>query len=65
MPKRALNPLWFLLLLPYFGLLIVGIYNRPLPELFGFPFFYWYQLLWVPITSVLLYLVYRSLPDDE
>jgi hypothetical protein len=26
--------------------------------LLGFPFFYWYQLLWVPITSLLIYIVY-------
>jgi hypothetical protein len=31
------------------------------PELFGFPFFYWYQLLWVPLTSFLTYIVYRTL----
>jgi hypothetical protein len=65
MAKRTLNPLWFLLLLPYFGLLAVGLYNEAAPDLFGFPFFYWYQLLWVPLTSLLIYIVYRSLPDDE
>jgi hypothetical protein len=36
-------------------------YNRATPELFGFPFFYWYQLLWVPLTSFLTYIVYRTL----
>jgi hypothetical protein len=30
------------------------------PSLFGFPFFYWYQLAWVPISSLLIWLVYRS-----
>jgi hypothetical protein len=28
------------------------------PELFGFPFFYWYQLLWVLISAVLAGIVY-------
>lgn len=65
MPKSRPSPLWFLLLLPYLGLLIVGPYNKAAPDLFGFPFFYWYQLLWVPLTSILIYIVYRSLPDDE
>jgi uncharacterized membrane protein len=65
MLKRALSPLWLLLLLPYLGLLFAAIYNKAEPEFFGFPFFYWYQLLWVPITSVLIYIVYRSMPDDE
>ena len=34
-------------------------------SLFGFPFFYWYQLAWVPITSLLIWLVYRSRTPDE
>lgn len=49
-----------LLLIPFLGLLAVPFYNRLTPELFGFPFFYWYQFLWVPITATLTYLVYRS-----
>jgi hypothetical protein len=65
MPKSKWTPLWFLLLLPYLGLLFAGLYNKAAPDLFGFPFFYWYQLLWVPITSVLIYIVYRSVSDDE
>lgn len=49
-----------LLLLPFIGLLWVPFYNGPLPTLFGFPFFYWYQLAWVPVTSLLIWIVYRS-----
>ena len=41
----------FLLALPFIGLLWVPFYNQETPALFGFPFFYWYQFLWVPITS--------------
>jgi uncharacterized membrane protein len=40
--------------------LIVPFYNRTDPELFGFPFFYWYQMLVVPIGSLLLYIVYLA-----
>jgi hypothetical protein len=54
-----------ILLLPFVGLLWVPFYNFTEPSLFGFPFFYWYQLLWVPISSVLTYLVYRTLRHDE
>ena len=54
-----------ILLLPFVGLLWVPFYNFSEPSLFGFPFFYWYQLLWVPISSVLTYLVYRTLRHDE
>jgi hypothetical protein len=57
--------MWVLLLLPFVGLLWVPFYNFTEPSLFGFPFFYWYQFAWVPITSVLIWLVYRGLPHDE
>ncbi|SEQ56510.1 Protein of unknown function [Faunimonas pinastri] len=50
----------YLLLLPFIGLLLVGIYNSDAPRLFGFPFFYWYQLVWVPVTAILIWFVYRS-----
>jgi hypothetical protein len=58
-------PMWILLLLPFIGLLWVPFYNFQEPALFGFPFFYWYQLAWVPISSVLIWLVYRSRTPDE
>ena len=57
--------MWVLLLVPFVGLLWVPFYNFAEPSLFGFPFFYWYQFAWVPITSVLIWLVYRSQPHDE
>jgi hypothetical protein len=57
--------MWILLLLPFIGLLWVPFYNFVEPSLFGFPFFYWYQLAWVPVSSLLIWLVYRSLPPDE
>lgn len=49
-----------LLALPFIGLLWVPLYNHELPALFGFPFFYWYQLVWVPLTSLLIWIVYRD-----
>lgn len=49
-----------LLLLPFIALLWIPFYNRELPALFGFPFFYWYQLLWVPMTALLIWIVYRA-----
>ena len=30
------------------------------PSLFGFPFFYWYQIAWVPVSSLLTWFVYRA-----
>ena len=50
----------FLLAHPFIRLLCVPFYNRELPALFGFPFFYWYQLAWVPVTALLIWIVYRD-----
>ncbi len=54
-----------LLLIPLVGLLSVPFYNVKDPVLLGFPFFYWYQLAWVPLTSLITYIVYRSVRDDR
>jgi hypothetical protein len=65
-PAQSWSPrMWVLLLLPFIGLLWVPFYNSLEPALFGFPFFYWYQLAWVPISSLLIWLVYRSRTPDE
>jgi hypothetical protein len=59
-----MRPVWLLLFIPFAAVAWVPFYNHSTPELFGFPFFYWYQLLWVPLTSVLTYIVYRKTRDD-
>jgi Protein of unknown function (DUF3311) len=56
---------WLLLLAPYASLPRLPFYNKQSPELFGFPFFYWYHLLWVPLTTVMIYLVYKRASDDR
>jgi uncharacterized membrane protein len=38
--------------------LLTWTYARDTPRLFGFPFFYWYQLLWVFIAAGACYLAY-------
>jgi hypothetical protein len=48
-----------LLLLPFVALLWVPFYNFIEPTAWGIPFFYWYQFLWVLITSALIILVHR------
>jgi hypothetical protein len=60
--KRAI--LW-LLAIPYIGLLWVPFYNSREPELLGFPFFYWYQLAFVPLTALITWIVYRSTRYDD
>jgi hypothetical protein len=58
--KFAVPAVNLLLLVPLIGVLIPSIYNHREPELLGFPFFYWYQLLWVPISVVCTVIVYRA-----
>jgi hypothetical protein len=58
--RPARSRWWYVLLvLPYVGLLWVPFYARDTPELLGFPFFYWYQFAWVPVTALLTWVVYR------
>jgi Na+/melibiose symporter-like transporter len=36
----------------------VPFYNHLTPTLGDFPFFYWYQLMWVPIVAILAAIAY-------
>jgi hypothetical protein len=46
---------WYSLLILPFGIaLFPGLYNRAEPALLGLPFFYWFQMLWVVVTSLVL-----------
>jgi Protein of unknown function (DUF3311) len=45
-----------LLLAAIVGALGVPIYARVTPQLGPFPFFYWYQLLLVPVVAILCWL---------
>jgi Protein of unknown function (DUF3311) len=47
-----------LLLIPCVALALVPTYSRETPRLWGWPFFYWYQVMWVLITPVLTYSAY-------
>jgi hypothetical protein len=53
----------WLLLLPAAGLLFPAVYARQTPELFGFPFFYWYQFAWVFLTAGITAVVYFLVKD--
>ena len=52
------NP-WNLLLIVPFVVLLTPLYNSATPALFGMPFFYWFQLLIIPIGVVCTIVVYR------
>jgi hypothetical protein len=47
-----------LVLISILGTLIVPIYARSEPAIGAFPFFYWYQLLWVPFVAALMAICY-------
>jgi uncharacterized protein DUF3311 len=52
-----------LLAVAVMGALWVPLYARTLPKLGDFPFFYWYQLILVPVTAIfcgISYLLLRS-----
>lgn len=50
-----------LLLVAVIGAFWVPIYARSAPKLGDFPFFYWFQLIWMPVVMVLCYLAYLLL----
>ena len=45
-------------LIPFIGLLWVPFYNFANPPFLGFPFFYWYQLAWIPLVAILSTIAY-------
>jgi membrane protein implicated in regulation of membrane protease activity len=47
------------LLVPLVALMWVGSYAKETPRLWGIPFFFWYQFVWVFVTSALTYTAHR------
>lgn len=54
---------WNLLLLVPFGMLVTPWFNSIEPRLFGMPFFYWSQFMWVPVGVVCVAIVYVKTRD--
>ena len=50
---------YILLLVPCVLALLTQLYNRIDPALFGVPFFYWYLMLLVPVSSLFIYLAWK------
>ncbi|MSR35848.1 MAG: DUF3311 domain-containing protein [Gemmatimonadetes bacterium] len=48
-----------LLVIPIVALLWVGHYAKEEPTLAGWPFFIWYQFLWIVICSAMTFVAYR------
>ncbi|MBX6751606.1 MAG: DUF3311 domain-containing protein [Micromonosporaceae bacterium] len=59
MPTRRRGLNW-LMLVPVVMQLAVPLYNRDAPRLFGLPFFYWYQLACIFVTTITITFVYMA-----
>jgi len=59
-PARAGKWSWWYLLFVVQFLVILWppFYNKAEPVMFGIPFFYWFQLLWVIVSAVFTAVVY-------
>ncbi|MCL7382050.1 DUF3311 domain-containing protein [Streptomyces sp. 35G-GA-8] len=53
------------LVAPFVALLWVGSYAKLEPTFIGIPFFYWYQMLWVPVSAVLTMAAYQLWKRDQ
>ncbi len=53
-----------LILFPSIVNLLVPLYNKDMPEIFGIPFFYWFQTIWLIICSG-FYLAFALLVKKE
>lgn len=62
-PERVLAGL--ALLVPIVAMLWVSSYDKSDPAVAGMPFFYWYQLLWVPVSAVFTVAAYLLISRDE
>ncbi|GGV01248.1 hypothetical protein GCM10010245_04970 [Streptomyces spectabilis] len=47
------------LVAPFVAMLWVSSYAKADPAFIGIPFFYWYQMLWVLISTVLTMIAYQ------
>ncbi|HZO92888.1 MAG TPA: DUF3311 domain-containing protein [Candidatus Baltobacteraceae bacterium] len=56
---------WYWLLIVPFVALLAPVYLKIEPTLGGFPFFYWYQLVWLIISAVLTWIVYRATRESR
>jgi hypothetical protein len=55
----------FCLIAPFVAMLWVGSYAKTDPAFIGIPFFYWYQMAWVLISTVLTMIAYTLWQRDQ
>jgi len=52
------HPVYLFLAVPYAAFLWVPFYNHIEPQLLGIPFFYWWQIFGIVLTSLCIVPVY-------
>jgi hypothetical protein len=62
--KMMYIALAILILIPSSVNLLVPLYNKEMPDVFGIPFFYWFQTIWLFICSG-FYLAFAYLMKKE
>ncbi|WP_150133444.1 DUF3311 domain-containing protein [Streptomyces hyaluromycini] len=53
------------LIAPFVAMLWVGSYAKTDPVFIGIPFFYWYQMLWVLLSTALTMTAYQLWQRDQ
>ncbi|MFF9406986.1 DUF3311 domain-containing protein [Streptomyces anandii] len=53
------------LVAPFVAMLWVGSYAKTDPAFIGIPFFYWYQMLWVIVSTALTMTAYKLWQRDQ
>ncbi|MFJ2767868.1 DUF3311 domain-containing protein [Streptomyces sp. NPDC087300] len=53
------------LVAPFVAMLWVSSYAKIEPTFIGIPFFYWYQMLWVLISTALTMIAYKLWQRDQ
>jgi hypothetical protein len=57
-PRRKFHPVYLFLAIPYAAWVWPPFYNRLTPEVFGIPFFYWWQIAGIFLTAACIVPVY-------
>ena len=60
--NRCKRACWYIVLfaIPYGGVIWLAMYNRVEPALFGIPFFYWFQFVWIIVTAIVTAVAYLA-----
>lgn len=66
MEEKQGSKAWYLLgLLPLIGTLFPSFYSSVTPELWGIPFFYWYQMMWVILSAIITGIMYAATKNNH